>query len=90
MAFSQTTNNNGIPEMVGRLKMTSGTYNCASVTTGELDTGLTRVHVAILQKTGAAVATNANAINETFPSAPGILTIITDTSETGTWMALGE
>lgn len=88
MAFSFTTDSDPY-EQVGRLKVIMGTYNAASVTTGEIDTGLTRVLFAVAQPTGATVSTNSNVFNETFPFDGSTLTLICDSGETGVWMAWG-
>lgn len=77
-------------DQVGRLKTVRGTYtNGAGDSGGEVETTLTRVFGLYLQPTGAAVSTNANAINETFPFDGSALTIVTDLDEDGTWEAWG-
>jgi len=85
MAFSFTKTGEAVD---GNLRITSGTYNCASVTTGELYTGLQKVDGILLQQKSTAVVASQAVINETFPKADPI-TIVTVSSGTGYWMAWG-
>jgi len=88
MVFSFTTQTDPY-ENLGRLKYVSGTYDADSVTTGEIDTGLTEVRTAFAQPTGGTVSTNSNVFNETFPFAGSTITLICDSGETGIWEAWG-
>lgn len=69
--------------------MTFGTWTGTSVTTGELDVQLSYVKALILTPAGAAVA-NAPVYNETIPGVEGgIVTIIFDSGDSGSWIAFG-
>ena len=72
--------------------MTFGTWTGTSVDTGELDTHLTYVKCLTLSPAGSAVA-NHPVYNETVPgpgdAAPGVMTIIFDTGDSGSWTAFG-
>ncbi|RME52746.1 hypothetical protein D6783_03885 [Candidatus Woesearchaeota archaeon] len=91
MAFAYTVNNNGVPEVLGRKRMVSGTFtNGATDTGGDIKTGLRRVEFFAVQLTGAAVASNAPVVNESFPTSTGDITIVTDANADGIWYAIGE
>ena len=88
MAFAFTTDKQGV---IGDMRYATGTFtNAGGDTGGDIITGLRYVIHASLQHTGAAVAANAPAINETFPTAPGTLTIVTDDDADGIWIAFGK
>ena len=91
MSFAYTINENGVPESMGRYKVLTGTFtNGASDTGGDIKTGLRRVLFLSLQHTGSAVVSNAPVINESFPTATGDITIVTDANADGAWLAVGE
>jgi len=71
--------------------MTWGTYSdAASAGTGEIDTKLHTCTKLFLQPYGAAVATNASTIDETFPLAGSAVTICCDADQAGLWVAFGD
>ena len=91
MAFAYTieTSTEGA-EVFGAKKVIWGTYASSSGSTGgDISTGLKRVEFISLQSRGAAVATNAPAVNETLPLNSGAVTIVTDADEEGVWFAIG-
>jgi len=70
-----------------------GTYNCASVSTGELDPGSDRVLFVFLQPKASSVIATGSSIDETMPysippSGASKVTIDTSASETGYWVAI--
>ena len=74
----------------GSVKVAIGTYtNTNAGTGGDIDTGLAVCEFIKLQPTGASVSTNANAVNETLPVTGNAVTIVTDSNEVGTWLAVG-
>lgn len=86
MAFSQSI----IAKTVfGNKRIVFGTYNCDSVTGGDIATGLKSVDVCILTPTGATVDTNEASVNETLPLNSGDVTIVTDSGATGQFLAIG-
>ena len=66
-----------------------GTFDCASVTGGDIDTGLRKCDDIHLQCKGSAVAGNAPAINEDLPCDGSAVAIVTDSGHVGTWTAWG-
>lgn len=91
MAFAYSENEDGEYQLVGTLKMKSGTFtNGGSDTGGDIDTGLRRVLYFGIQQTGSAVVTNAPVVNETMPLDGGVVTVVTDADADGTWVAIGE
>jgi len=88
MAFSYTIENEQILE--GNMKIVYGTWNAASVTGGDISTGLSRVDVCILGHTGSATEAAVAVVNETLPLASGDVTIVCTSSDTGTFMAIGQ
>lgn len=86
MAYSQSII---LKTVFGDKKIVLGTYNCDSVTTGEIATGLNRIDSLILTPTGATVDTNEAVIDETFPLASGTATVVTDSGATGQFLAIG-
>ena len=58
-------------------------------TGGNIVTGLNHVRSAVIQTTGSAVSADQTAINETFPNAPGTLTIVCTANTNGIWRAWG-
>jgi hypothetical protein len=73
----------------GNKRVHLGTFNCASVTGGDIDTGLRSCDMITLQCKGSAVATNAPAVNEDLPVAGSAITIVADSGQTGYWIAVG-
>lgn len=86
MAFSYTK---GKEIHIGGKRIVTGRYNCASVTGGDIQTGLAVVDGFILTPKGAAVATNQSVYNETLPlvNTGGTITIVTDSGQEGSWLA---
>jgi len=86
MAFSNTIDHR---ISLGNKLATAGTFDCASVSGGNLNTGLTKCEFIVLQVGGGTVATNAPVVNETLPVAGSAVTIVTDSDATGYWFAIG-
>lgn len=87
MAFASTISHRTFEgdEMVNR-----GTYASSGGSTGgDIDTGLSVCSHLQLQPKGSSVATNAPAVNETYPVAGNAVTIVTDANEEGYWEAKG-
>lgn len=87
MAFSSTIQQRGIA--VGNRRMAFGTFSCASVAGGDVDTGLRKVEHISLTVVGSAVASTASVVNETLPCAGNAVTIVTPSSAAGNWIAWG-
>lgn len=85
MAFSYTRN----MDATGKGE-SYGTFNAASVTGGDIDTGFPRCSCFILQTKGAT-ADKAAVVNETISGGTitGIATIVCTASDTGFWFAKG-
>lgn len=91
MAFAYTVNGAGKFEFTGQLKRITGTFtNGAGDEGGDIVTGLNSVKFFSIQQTGAAVTTGAPVVNESFPTATGTMTIVTDANADGIWEAVGE
>lgn len=87
MTFSSTLDGR---ILTGNMWETFGTFTCESGdTTGEIDTGLSRVESASAQHTGATVVANEPVFDETFPVAGGVLTLVCDDNADGIWRAWG-
>lgn len=71
------------------LRVHLGTFNCASVTGGDIDTGLRKCEHIDLACKGSAVAANAPAVNEDLPVDGSAVTIVTDSGQQGYWIAYG-
>lgn len=86
MAFSHTRQE----VHAGNKRIVFGTYNAASTTGGDIETGLMSVDSICLTPSGAAV-TNAAVYNETLPlsNAGGKVTIVCGSSEVGSFIAIG-
>jgi len=84
MAFSSTVT---FKTVFGNKRVHRGTFDASSCTGGDIDTGLRLVEGIELTCGGSAVA-SAPAVNETLPVA-GDITIVTDSGQTGYWMAMG-
>ena len=77
--------------VIGNECMTWGTYtDSGAATEDDIDTKLHLCTRMILQPYGTTVATNASVINETFPVAGSAVTIRTDASQVGLWIAFGD
>ena len=82
--------NNDGKFVCGNKEIAYGRYtNAGGDTGGEVTTGMAYIETFHLTHTGAAVATNSPAANETFPLAKGAVTIVTDDGSDGVWLALG-
>jgi hypothetical protein len=91
MALTSTINNNGVANIAGVKKVVTGTFTQVSIDTGgDIETGLRRVEHFTIQEIGTAVVANKSVVNETFPTATGSITIVTDAGVTGVWRAEGE
>lgn len=78
--------------VIGGKKWLFGTYTDSSAgTVGNIVTGLKCVESFVLTPYGSSAATNCTAVVETFPlnSADGAVTIITDASQVGSYIAIG-
>lgn len=91
MAFSSTIESPGnAPIVMGSVRVSWGTYNAASVTGGDIDTGLQICDFITLQPVKNAVIANQATINETLPGADGsAITIVTNSGDAGVWFAVG-
>lgn len=77
--------------VVGNECMTWGTYtDSGAATEGNVNTYLGVCSKMVLQPYGSSVAGNASVINETFPVAGSAVTIRTDASQAGLWIAWGD
>ena len=65
------------------MRVKFGTYNAASVTSGDIATGLTKVLFYSLQSAGSATAPYAS-------ESSGTLSLTTASSDTGVWFAFGK
>jgi hypothetical protein len=93
MAFSYTvTTSTKQPIVWGGDKISYGNYNATSVAGGDIVTGLATVDAFFLTPQGSSVSSNQSVYNETLPlsNAGGTVTIVTTTSEVGSWMAIGK
>lgn len=87
MAFSSTITQRAVAN--GNKRMSMGTFDCASVATGNINTGLRSCeHISLIVKS-SAVATNAPVVNEALPVDGSAVTIVTDSSAVGNWIAWG-
>jgi hypothetical protein len=73
----------------GNKRIHMGTYSCASVATGDIDTGLRQAEHVQLTQQGSAVTSTAPVIDEDMPVAGSAVTIVTASSAAGYWMAIG-
>lgn len=75
----------------GGKRFVIGYYNCAGVTTGTIKTGLSVVEAFTLCPYHAtAVIADQPAINDVIPAQDGNITIVTTSSQTGYYMAVGQ
>ena len=71
--------------------ITWGTFTTSSTEAGgDIDTGLHMCEMLIPVIGGGTVATNAPVVNETFPVAGNAVSIVTDASADGMWVAIGD
>jgi hypothetical protein len=80
VSFSYTVDESTV---FGNKRVVKGTYNCASVTTGDITTGLTSVNIFLMD-------TNTSSAVFRSTTSAGVTTITTNTSQTGNWIAIGE
>ena len=77
--------------VVGNEVCTWGTYTDSGAATADnINTKIHSVTRMFLQPTGAAVATNAPVIVTTLPAAGSAISVRTDASQTGQWVAYGD
>lgn len=77
--------------VLGNKAMTWGTYTDSGAGTADnIDTKLHMCDFILLQPYGSAVATNASVVDETFPVAGSAVTIRSDASQSGLWIAIGD
>ena len=90
MTFTYTVDYDYI---AGDVRVVGGNWNAASVTGGDITTGLKYVFNMILTHKGSSVEANVATVNETMPGhgdgLPGVMTIVCNTSDTGCWEAKG-
>jgi hypothetical protein len=77
--------------ILGNKAMTWGTYTDSSAgTADDINTYLHMCEMMIIQPYGSSVAGNASVVNETLPVAGSAVTIRTDASQSGIWIAIGD
>jgi len=87
MAFSSTITSYG---KSGDKIVTKGTFTASgSETGGDINTGLTICEFITLTPSGASVAADQCAVNETLPCAGSAVTIVTTAGVDGYWRAEG-
>ena len=86
MAFSSAIT---VKTVFGNKRVNCGTFDCASVAGGNINTGLRKAETVLLQLQGSAVTSNPAMVNESMPVAGSAVTIVTDSSAAGFWMAIG-
>jgi len=87
MAFSSTIIQR--PVSMGNMRISFGSFNSASVTGGDINTGLRKCHMIMLTHGGSAVESNVGVVNETLPCDGSAVTIVVNSSDTGYWLAFG-
>ena len=85
MAFASTVSGSTV---FGNLRVTYGTWT-TDTTTGDIDTGLTKVLNMQITGAGSAVVADAPTINETLPCSGSAVTIICTSATVGYWIAFG-
>lgn len=86
MAFASVITNKTV---FGNKRVHYGTFDAASVATGNINTGLRSCeHIGLIVKS-SAVATNAPVVNESLPCAGSAVTMVCDSSAAGYWHAIG-
>jgi len=86
MAFASTVSGSTV---FGDLRVTYGTWT-TDTTTGDIDTGLTKVLAMSITAAGSSVVADAPTINETLPVAGSAVTIICTSATVGYWVAYGK
>ncbi len=86
MTFSSTITGRSV---LGNKRFAWGTFDAASVTGGDIVTGLEIVEFIAVQAGGSSVVADAPTVNETLPVDGAAITIIVTTSATGYWWAWG-
>jgi hypothetical protein len=77
--------------VVGNEVMTWGYYTDSSAATADdIDTKIAMVSKFLIQPYGSTVATNASVCNETLPTSGIAVSMRTDASQTGLWVAFGD
>jgi hypothetical protein len=77
--------------VVGNEVMTWGTYTDAGAGAGgDINTRLGMCSKIFFQPYGAAVATNATVVNETFPTSGSAVAMVCDAAQSGQWTAFGD
>ena len=88
MAFASAITNR---DVWGDKAVTIGTFtNGEADAGGDINTGLHRCEMIILQHGKSAVIANQPVINETLPVDGSAVTVVTDTGEDGTFLAIGD
>jgi len=87
MSFSSTILHKTI---FGHRRVHWGTWTSPSgVEGGDINTGLYRVEMCLIEHKGASVEADVAVINETFPLAGKSVTIVASSGDTGYWVAIG-
>jgi hypothetical protein len=77
--------------VLGNKAMTWGTYtDSGAATADDVNTKLHLCEMFFIQPYGSSVAGNASVVNETLPVAGSAVTIRTDASQAGIWVAIGD
>lgn len=72
-------------------RIAAGTYtNSGGSTGGDIDTGLPNVRAFTLTPAGTSVSANQSVYNETLPLGYGVVTIVTNANELGSWIAIAD
>ena len=87
MAFTITIDERGV---MGDKRYVYGKYvNDGGSTGGEVTTGLSFVNSFQYQEKGSAVVGNRSVVDESFPLSSGDVTLVTNSNETGNFIAFG-
>jgi len=74
-------------------KVTTGSFDVASTTGGDLDTGMEKVEFIMLQHTESTVVADNPSVNETMTAAApfdgSAVTCVTTSTKDGIWLAVG-
>lgn len=87
MAFSSTIIQR--PVSMGNMRVSYGSFDCTSVTGGDINTGLRKCNMIMLTHKGSAVESNVGVVNETLPCDGSAVTIVTNNGDAGYWLAFG-
>lgn len=88
MSISSTFTDRAV---IGNKCVTWGTYTDSGAgTADDINTKLHLCEMFIIQPKGSSVATNASVVNETLPVAGSAVTMRTDASQSGWWIAIGD